>query len=86
MHDAQVIIYTHLGCPGGDSAIRYLDHRQIPFQVRDVAQDASAQSEFRRLGGIGTPILVVGDRVMHGFDPFELERLRAELEGSGARG
>jgi mycoredoxin len=85
MNNSQVIIYTHRGCPGGDAAIQYLNHEHIPFRLRDVAKDAEAQAEFRRLGGIGTPLLVVGDRVMHGFDPAELERLRSVTEWSGGR-
>jgi mycoredoxin len=86
MNHSQVIIYSHRGCPGGDAAIQYLNQERIPFQLRDVVNDAEAQAEFRRLGGIGTPLLVVGDRVMHGFDPAELEKLRSVAEGSGGRG
>ncbi|HEY3367866.1 MAG TPA: glutaredoxin domain-containing protein [Symbiobacteriaceae bacterium] len=72
-----VLLYTHGGCPGGDAARRYFDQVGMPYRVCDVLQDAAAHTEFKRLGGIGTPLLVVGDLVMHGFDPEEFERLMA---------
>jgi glutaredoxin len=86
MNDSQVIIYTHRGCPGGDAAMQYMNGEQIPFRLRDVVKDVEAQTEFRRLGGIGTPLLVVGDQVLHGFDPTELEKARSALERSGSGG
>jgi glutaredoxin len=86
MNDSQVIIYTHRGCPGGDVAMQYLNREHIPFRLRDVAKNTEAQMQFRRLGGIGTPLLIVGDQVLHGFDPVELEKARSVVERSGASG
>jgi len=86
MNDSQVIIYTHGGCPGGDAAIQYCNREQIPFRLRDIARDPEAQAEFRRLKGIGTPLLIVGDRVLHGFDSAELDRARSVVERSGDSG
>lgn len=75
MHSMDVILYTHRGCPGGQAARRYLDSSGVPYVLRDVLKDEQARAEFTRLGGIGTPMLRVGSRVMHGWDPQEFEQL-----------
>jgi len=70
-----ITLFTHTGCPGGKSARQFLLERNLAYQEQDVARDVSAWAEFRGLGGIGTPLLLIGDQVMHGFDPDELQRL-----------
>lgn len=81
-----IIVYTHRGCLGGDAALQYLERNQIPHRLRDVAADDRALAELRRLGGMGTPLLVIGPHVMHGFDPDELQRLIKLAGRSGERG
>jgi glutaredoxin len=79
-----VMVYTHKGCPGGDAARQYLDAHRVPYEVRDVINEEAARDEFRRLGGIGTPLLLIGQLVMHGFDPDEFERLATLFGERGA--
>ncbi len=86
MGAATVRLYTHRGCPGGEAARRYLEEHGIPYRVYDVVRDPEAQAEFRRLGGVGTPLLVVGRQVMHGFDPEEYERIAAAMKRGGSVG
>jgi mycoredoxin len=73
--NATIVLFTHTGCPGGESARRFLVERNLPYLEQDVAHDTAAQVEFKRLGGIGTPLLQIGTQVMHGFDPEELQRI-----------
>lgn len=78
------MIYTHQTCPWGRAARAYLDQRGVAYQVRDVERDSAARAEFRQLGGIGTPLLLLGTHVIHGFDPLELEMLlKAEERRQG---
>lgn len=76
-----VVLYTHMGCPGGDAARRHFDEAGIAYLVYDVVTDKGAQAEFRRLGGIGTPLIVAAHGVMHGFDPQEFHRLMQSNTG-----
>lgn len=76
-----VVLYSHRGCAGGEAAQRYLEQHGIPYRLRDVLAEQQAREEFRQLGGIGTPLLQVGTRLMHGFDPDELEELMRVAEG-----
>lgn len=83
---ALIVLYSHRGCPGGEAARHYMEEQGIPHRVRDVLKDLEARAEFQRLGGIGTPLLQVGHRVLHGFDPAEFEAVRTQVEGRPAHG
>ncbi len=52
-----------------------LSQRGINFTERDVSQDEQALSELERLGVMTTPVTVIGDELVIGFDRAKLERL-----------
>lgn len=81
-----VFLYSHRGCPGGEMAQRYMEEQGIPYRMRDVLKDLEARAEFQHLGGIGTPLLRVGNHVLHGFDPEEFDAVRTQVEGRPAHG
>lgn len=81
-----VVLYSHMGCPGGEAAQRHMEEQGIPYRMRDVLKDLEARAEFQRLGGIGTPMLQVGSHVLHGFDPDEFEAIRSQAERRPAHG
>ncbi|MFZ5822809.1 MAG: glutaredoxin family protein [Bacillota bacterium] len=83
---ALVVLYSHRGCPGGEAAQRHMDEQGIAYQMRDVLKDLEARAEFQRLGGIGTPLLQVGEHLLHGFDPDEFEAILSQAEGRPAHG
>jgi glutaredoxin len=51
----------------------YLSQRQIQFDDRDITKDPSAISELEKLGFMTTPVTVVGDKVIVGFDVAKLD-------------
>lgn len=69
-----VEVYTHPGCPGGDSAIQFLKERSIPYRVYNVVRDSAALGRLRAWGCRETPVIVLDDRIMCGFDPDWIER------------
>jgi glutaredoxin 3 len=59
----------------------FLSQRGVPFIERDVAEDETALIELEQLGVFTTPVTVIDDEVVIGFDR---ERLSALLFGEKA--
>ncbi len=53
----------------------FLSQRGIDFVERNVAADETALAELQKLHYMTTPVTVVGDEVVVGFDSEKLERL-----------
>ncbi len=53
----------------------FLSQRGVEFTERDVAEDKSALGELEQLGVFTTPVTVIGDEVVIGFDQSKLEEL-----------
>jgi glutaredoxin len=51
----------------------YLSHKEIQFDDRDITNDPSAILELRKLGFMTTPVTVVEDKVIVGFDEPKLD-------------
>ena len=51
----------------------YLSQKQIDFDDRDITKDSSAITELQKLGFMTTPVTVVGDKVVVGFDVAKLD-------------
>ena len=51
----------------------YLSQKQIDFDDRDITRDSSAITELQKLGFMTTPVTVVGDKVVVGFDVAKLD-------------
>ena len=53
----------------------FLSQNGIPFQYRDVSQDAAALAELEKLGFMTTPVTLIDGEVVVGFDPGRLGAL-----------
>ncbi len=53
----------------------FLSQRGIAFEERDVAHDEQALAELEKLGILTTPVTVIGEEKIVGFDRARLERL-----------
>src|SRR3982750_3190173 len=70
----QVTIYTGDGCHWCVKAKQYLAQRGGPYIERNVEADAAAAAEAIRLSGHqGVPVIVVGERVIAGFQRQALD-------------
>jgi glutaredoxin-like protein NrdH len=56
----------------------YLSQKHIQFDDRDITKDPSAILELQKLGFMTSPVTVVDDRVIVGFD---VPKLDAALKG-----
>ena len=51
----------------------YLSQKQIQFEDRDITKDPSALLELQKFGFMTTPVTVVDDKVIVGFDVPKLD-------------
>jgi len=56
----------------------YLSQKQIHYDDHDITKEPSAISELQKLGFMTTPVTVVGDKVIVGFDVAKLDEALAE--------
>lgn len=57
-------------------AKEFLSHHKIPFTDRNVVEDPEAMEELvQKIGRRATPVIIVGDEVIVGFDRGRLQRL-----------
>ena len=61
----------------------YLSHEHVSFVDSDITVDPSAISELQKLGFMTTPVTVIGEKVIVGFDQRKLnEALNVEKSGT----
>jgi arsenate reductase-like glutaredoxin family protein len=57
----------------------FLSEKGVMFEEIDIRKTPGAIDELIRLGVMATPALVVGDQVLVGFDPVEIDRIVASM-------
>ena len=55
----------------------FLSQEGVAFVERDVAEDAAALSELDKLGAMTTPVTLINDEIVIGFDRERLNALLA---------
>src|SRR3970282_1037191 len=73
----EVVMYATSWCPYCAQARDYFAKAGIAYVEHDVEKSASANAEFKRLGGRGVPLIVVGREKLHGFSEQGFEHLLA---------
>lgn len=53
----------------------FLRSNNIEFEAKDIIADASAMSELQALGALSTPVTVIGEEVVIGFNEARLREL-----------
>ncbi len=79
-------VFIRRGDPQCEALLRYLDQRNLTYTTRDVTSDPSATAIlFGRLGRVAVPALLIGERLIVGFDPVQLSRYlpRSADDGPG---
>lgn len=89
----EVVVYVRTGCSFCQEAREFLAARGVPVRERNVAADRSALVEMldihvRRFPDEEplVPLIVIGDRVVRGFDRQEVEAALAEVERTSTAG
>ncbi len=79
MADRKIIVFTQPDCPPCWSVKVYLADKGLEFEERDVTEDQEAVRELvETYQSRSTPTIVIGENVMIGFDPEELDQILAK--------
>jgi glutaredoxin len=73
-----VVLYTTEWCPYCAKARHFFRARDIPYTEYDIEKSVDAKRQYHHLGGRGVPLILVGDRVIHGYDPKGVLRALAQ--------
>jgi hypothetical protein len=60
--------------------MNYFEEKQTEIEKIDVTFDKEKFVEMLRLGGIATPLIVIGDHIIHSFDREKIDKAMEELE------
>ena len=61
-----------------NQAKEYLSQKAVQFQERDIAKDPSALADLKKLGYMTTPVIVIDNLVIVGFDA---DKINQALQG-----
>jgi glutaredoxin len=70
-------MYATSWCPYCAQARAYFGRKGITYTEYDIEKSATAKAEFRRLGGRGVPLILVGREKMSGFSEQGMDALLA---------
>lgn len=84
MSERTVVVFTMPGCQHCAGVKAYLAEKGIEFTERNVLEDDSAMADFRELGFRGTPVTLVGDEAIVGFDRNRFDEIFADAPGADA--
>jgi len=72
----RVIMFTTPTCTYCRKAKQYFRQKQVPFRDVDVSRDqAAARDMVKRSGQQGVPQILIGNKVVIGFDRPKIDRL-----------
>ena len=71
----QVIMYSTEWCSYCKKARKYFAKRGIDYKEYDIEKDSRAMREYKKIGGRGVPVILVGDKRMNGFSQRGFERI-----------
>jgi glutaredoxin len=71
----QVVLYATSWCPYCAKTRAFFKRHGIQYVERNIEHDPRANAEYQRLGGGGVPVIVVGNRVVDGYDERRLGAL-----------
>jgi len=72
---APVVIYSTSHCGWCTRAKQYFASRGVTYEERDIERSDAANADFKRLGGRGVPLIMVGSEKVEGFDQKRLDQL-----------
>jgi glutaredoxin-like protein NrdH len=80
MSGKEIVVYTMTGCQHCAGVKEYLAEKGIEFTERNVLEDDEAMADFRELGFRGTPVTLIGEEAIVGFDRAKFDELLSGLE------
>jgi glutaredoxin len=80
-----IVLFSQPYCPGCEAAKHHFVEQQIPYREFDISESDAARETFERLGGRGTPFLLINGKRLQGFSVPALEYYLTETREQGSR-
>jgi glutaredoxin len=74
------VMYATAWCPYCAKARAYFKRTNTAYVEYDIEKSADAHAEFKRLGGRGVPLILVGSEKLRGFNELAFESAYARAE------
>jgi len=71
----KVIIYSTVWCGVCKKAKLYFQQNNIAFKEYDIEKSFQAKLRFKKLGGKGVPLILIGDQKMIGFSKERFKKM-----------
>ncbi len=78
----QVVMYGTSSCPACKMARAYFYQHDIPYVEHDIEWSSKAKRQFRKLGGRGVPLILIGNEKFMGWNQFVVAQALARLKDS----
>lgn len=75
---SKVAVFVTSWCPYCKAVERFLKENQVKYTRYDIENDPKGSKLYYQLGGGGVPVVIVGTRVMRGYDEDELSSMLQE--------
>jgi len=70
----KVVMYSTERCGYCKKAKKHFARNKIPYTEKDINKSQKNRKEWQNLGGGGVPIILIGKKKIHGFDPAVFDR------------
>jgi glutaredoxin len=70
-----IVIYTTSWCGYCKKAKAYFSANKMAYKEYNIEKDRFAKRQYDRIGGIGVPVILIGDQRLNGFSQDGFERL-----------
>jgi glutaredoxin len=80
----QVVMYATSWCPYCAKTRAFFKHHAIEYTEYDIERDPEANARYRRLGGDGVPLILVGEVTVRGFNEPRLRSILGPWLGKGS--
>lgn len=74
-----VVLFSTSTCPYCKKTRELLNDAHVSFVDYDIESSDTGKAKFKQLGGVGVPLLYVGDREIHGFREVAIKDALAQL-------
>ena len=69
----KIIMYSTIWCGVCKKAKKYFEKNRIAYVEYDVEKSEKGKRDFKKLGGKGVPVILVGDKRLNGFSKERFE-------------
>lgn len=70
-----ITVYSQPTCQACHQLKRFLKEKGVDYRDRDITADEDAFAELQGFGATTTPVIVIGNKIIVGFDQAKLELL-----------